>query len=843
MLKHVYRIIILLFVFAGSFYYFSRDIQEEVNAVQGTVAMGKTSFPIITIKQDGEEFNLLHGYSSNLDANLVREAITPLTEDQSFDVLIDEKENDVKRVIYELRSTADNALLDTDTINALEKDGDYKAAHIKLKATLTGEQEYALKIILVTSKSRKINYYTRVAKVQEAKTKEKLDFIMDFHNSIMDKERASDIIAYLEPESGADNTSLAHVDIHSSFDLISWGALKPEAVSPVLPTIDEINGDTASVSLNYIVSAKTESGEEYYQVKEFYRIRYTNTRIYLLNYDRTMEAYFDLELTSLAKSEFKLGITKNTDIDFVTSGKNSKISFVRLGELWYYNLTENKMTRVFSFRQDDTDYVRDIYSEHDVQILKMDDDGNIDFMVYGYMNRGVYEGSVGMIFYRYYSGENRIEELLYVPVNITYQLLKEELDSFSYVNTQQVFYFILNNKIYSYNLITDNLAVIAENVQKDNYTVDVTGHYIAWENSDQKGQVTEITLMDLESGIMDSFKAPKNEIINLLGKIDNNIIYGYGKKDTSTTAPDGTPLTLMYEIEISDKDKNILKKYSKKGFYITGASTKGNIITLTRLTKNDSGDYEAAADDYILNQVTESYKAFRISDRITEKTLTEYYISLPGGFTMEKLPTLVKTRNTIINEDTTLRLKDSILTLPPFVVYAKGEVASFNQSAGEAISQAYDLAGSVIDNNQQVIWERGIRSAMVNLSGITPVYDYENSIRASVEMLNNYKKGYEDAAPKKDTLTGMMQEKLGDSSLNISGATLDQALYYVNKKRPVIAMKSSKEAVVIIGFDMYNITVIDPSLSKTMKIGLNDADQLFSQAGNLFFTYVEDPAR
>ena len=72
MLKHIYRLIILLFIFSGALYYFSKDIDEEVNQTQGTVSMGKTSFPVITIRQDNKECNLLHGYSTNLDASLVK---------------------------------------------------------------------------------------------------------------------------------------------------------------------------------------------------------------------------------------------------------------------------------------------------------------------------------------------------------------------------------------------------------------------------------------------------------------------------------------------------------------------------------------------------------------------------------------------------------------------------------------------------------------------------------------------------------------------------------------------------------------------------------------------------
>ncbi len=425
-------------------------------------------------------------------------------------------------------------------------------------------------------------------------------------------------------------------------------------------------------------------------------------------------------------------------------------------------------------------------------------------------------------------------------MNITYQLLKEELDGFSYVNSNEVFYFILNSRIYSYNLITDNLSVVAEDVDKDSYIVDADNHYIAWENTIDKSKVTEIYILDLETGEKDSLRASNNEIINLLGKIDNNIIYGYGKKNAYMTTPDGTLLTLMYEIEITDKNKKILKNYQKDGYFITGAYAEGNIITLKRAVKGGGGEYEEADDDYILNSVAENHKVFHITERVTEKMLTEYYISLPSGFSMEKLPLLAKTKNTIITEDTTLRLKDSIFELPAFTVYAKGEAVASGESAGEAIENAFNVIGTVMNSKQQIIWERIIRRSTVNISGVTPIYSGQDSKRSCVAMLSSYKKGYDDSSSSADSLVTMLKEKLGDSYLNISGANLEQALYYVNRNQPVIAMKNKKEAVLIVGFDMYNITVIDPSLGRTMKIGLKDAGELFDKAGNMFYTYFDE---
>ena len=48
--------------------------------------------------------------------------------------------------------------------------------------------------------------------------------------------------------------------------------------------------------------------------------------------------------------------------------------------------------KVFSFRDDDSVDVRSNYDHHDIRILSVEDDGDMDFLVYGYMNRGNHEG-------------------------------------------------------------------------------------------------------------------------------------------------------------------------------------------------------------------------------------------------------------------------------------------------------------------------------------------------------------------------------------------------------------------------------------------------------------------
>lgn len=842
MYKYLYKAIILLVVFAGSIYYFGKDMKEEVFDVVQTVKMNETSFPVITLRLGNENVNRLLGYSNSLPPNLVRESITPLSNDQSFVVVIDEKENEVKRVIYELRSVEDNRLLETDTINALEKEGENKTAKIKFKSELTEKQEYAVKITLVTSKSRKMNYYTRV-KLQPAYLKNQIAFAMNFHNTIMDKKKAESIIAYLEPDPSKDSTSLAYVDIHSSFDLVSWGNLQPKVLGDIVPTITEVNSDITSIILKYTISAKTASGVEQYNVKEFYRVRYTSSRMYLLNYSRTMESEFDINLTSLAKSEFKLGITNNPEIELVTSQDNNKLSFVDGRELWFYNRAENSAVKVFSFKQKDTDYIRDNYDQHNIKILNMDDNGDIDFMVYGYMNRGDYEGRVGILLYHYYSGENRIEEQVYIPMNVTYQILKEQLNEFNYVNEIGTFYFTINKNIYAYNLTTKKLKVITTGIDENKFVFSKQQHFIAWQNNSKVSESKAITMLDLETGVEKLIEAPSNNSIKLLGKINDNILYGFAKTKDIKTTINGNLLVPMYKVLITDSNNKILKEYSKKGYYVTNASVIDNVITLNRIKLTNSNGtlrYENAGSDNILNNSIKQNVKAEVTKRVTEQTLTEYYISLPEGFLMEQKPKYNTTINTIITKDTTLRLEDAEKLPGKYVVYATGDVIGYFDNAGRAISKADEKIGVVLNNKQEVIWERGAKRDSSLIEDIKPEYVAGQSVLSGVRTLIKYRNGsMYSVNGNKESAYELLKENLGDSYLNLTGCTLDEVLYYVSEKQPVLAMKDSNDAVLIVGYDLYNITVLDLELQRTMKIGINDSVEMFKNAGNIFISYTK----
>ena len=79
---------------------------------------------------------------------------------------------------------------------------------------------------------------------------------------------------------------------------------------------------------------------------------------------------------------------------------------------------------------------------------------------------------------------------------------------------------------------------------------------------------------------------------------------------------------------------------------------------------------------------------------------------------------------------------------------------------------------------------------------------------------------------------------IGVQVLDLSGCSLDAVLYYVNQDIPVLAILEDGEAVLVTGFNEFNVVIMEPSTGKLYKKGMNDATTWFAENGNHFITYM-----
>ncbi|MDE6983401.1 MAG: hypothetical protein K2O99_02535, partial [Lachnospiraceae bacterium] len=352
-------------------------------------------------------------------------------------------------------------------------------------------------ILMLQVGGETVRYYTRIIDGEGWNVYEKLAFVRDFHEKTFDKERSKELATYMEPNARGDNTTLSRVDIHCSLKQVAWADLNVKRISKPHLVISEMDTHTASIRMNYRVETVVGKKRDTYNVVEFYRIRYTPDRTYLLDYERTMNQIFDPEADVYGSNKIMLGI-RDDKVQMMESDGGSNLAFVNENQLFCYHAADKKMSYLFSFY--DGDDPRSIYDNHAIKILNVDETENVRFMVYGYMNRGTHEGKIGVQVCEYNGMLNTVEELIFIPYNKSYATLRTDMEQLSYINRNGIFYIYLDGSILAINLMDRTCEEIAQNLQQESFQVSDTNRMLVWQNTADAYSCTKLILMDLNTG-------------------------------------------------------------------------------------------------------------------------------------------------------------------------------------------------------------------------------------------------------------------------------------------------------------------------------------------------------
>lgn len=799
--------------------------------------MAQATLPVVSFYYGNQQVNELHGHTIQMDAVYMRDSITPLEKNRILPVCVNTYGKDIDRIAYEIRS------LDTKRLVAEAEVKDYTVEEEKLKAdikiqNIIQEGEEYLMILKLEQGSKEIYYYTRLIQPVDSYVEESLEFAMDFHDTSMNKEAAGKLATYLEPDASADNNNLNLVTIHSSLKQLTWGDFKYQQVSEPIPSLKEISRDCNVITLRYNVASEGEGDTEYYNVEEYYRVRYTSARPYLLNYERTMNRIFTGDKDSVYDKYIQLGI-RSKNVDYVSNENGSVVGFVQEGELWSYNGNSNQMTRVFSFRSDNQEpKVRENYDQHEVRIVSVDESGNMDFLVYGYMNRGTHEGRTGISVCRYDAMTNTVEEQLFVPVTMSYQVMKEDLGELAYQNNQKQFFLVAGGTLYQ--IDPDSLEVTEKKkgLERESYAVSESGRFFAYQEEEQDGV---LHLEDLETGESHEVKAQAGEEIRILGFIGEDLVCGAVRESDVTQYAAREGVLPMYQVEIVSPEENckVVKTYEKGGYYISDVRIEGNTIYLDRLQREGDG-YREASGDTIVNSEAGQKSGMDIHTTSTEGKQTQIQIELPKVPKDEKFRQL--TTKEIVHEEPKevgLELKNQ----GQYYAYAAGKVVLGSSDPAEVIRAADGRMGVVTGEKQQYVWKRTKKSQQESLiAGGTQAEGSSSLERCLNLMLNKEGLSLDTGTLLNNGASArqILEEALKECEvLELSGCTLQQVLYYVSCGTPVLAMENGSEAVLITGYDASTVLIYEPSTGNVGRQNLDEAAAQFQSAGNIFCAYLK----
>ena len=794
-----------------------------------TTTMADATLPVLYAETNGQLCNETHGYVEEMDGRYMKDTIAAVSSDHQLQLALEKHNAQVKTVSYEVRTMDQSRLIQNGQGLSGEDDGQYVRYTLELKDLLEKEQDYLLILQVETEAQPVVYYYMQLTYLGDNHLKECMDFAQEFHQVTVEKQTDSSYLSYLEPNGTMDGKSLGYVNIHSRSGPVTWGDMPVSQTTDTKVQFTDVTSDVASMILAYEI--ENTDTKETYQVEESVRVRYTASRMYLLAYERTAEKIFDpgKQLTEDGKVSFGI---QSGEIRNKKNTEENVVGFVQQGQLWCYDFGQNRLSMVYGFQNGSDE--RGTYNAHDFRILKMEDSGSMNFLVYGYIDRGNYEGRSGILLCRYDALVNTVEEQFFLPSDKPFSAMKEDVGKLAVENNDGMAWLSYKGMILQIDLSDCSVKVLAENIDESRIQVSDSGQGAAWTDDTAE----RIYLLDTETAQMKQIRADSGERVRALGFMEEDFIYGTARQGDIQEDMTGQEIFPMYRVIIKNHNGGEVREfeYGSKGKYVTDISIVENRIDLSCVQLAGDGSYAEALPEpitYTSENKTTLLSWKTVYDDVKRNELILNYSGTVKTGNMKR----PKVKLVIFEGSRTLELEST--GTERYLAYAfDGQTESFD-TLSESVQWAYDHMGSVWKDGT-CFWSRGTRQTRVTLSGFEEAEEAGtgSALEQCIQRMLRQKQIYTEVAS--ETAAGMpiwkiCEQELGDNSCILYGCTLDMALYYVDQGMPVTAM-TSDGAVLIVGYDPQNVILWTPGQTELRTMGRGDASAAFADGGNLFFT-------
>lgn len=769
-----------------------------------TVGLDGASCPQVSFEMGGYQMNQLEGYVKEMDVTVLRDTITPVIYNQ-VTAVIDAHDAEITGIDYAVYSLDGKEKLYEDTISKPQEE---------VKLEFSGEDlledEKVLKLTLHVGEEKEIYYYTRIVDASDANLKICLDYANDFHTNALQKLEDQGVETAIETTANGNEGALSHVTINSDFDHVSWGKLEPQVIEKVRWKIKELKNSYTCLELEYQVAGKGEENEQdAYRVEEFFKIRHSAKakKTYLLEYDRKMNQIFDPIGQVLGKKGIILGIA-DENISYKSNKDGTIVSFVQANELWSYHKEKNEMTLIFSFDAEEGYDERNLLNKHEIEILNHSNKGNIRFAVKGYMNRGNHEGEVGVAVYYYDANEKIVTEEAFVAYD---RALESEVLFNAKTN---VLYLLNDGTFHEFKLDYRSQDVIAQGLTEEEYKISPNGNMIAYIDKTVENSGSKIILQNLKKEEELEVTGEEGETLIPLGFIGSDFIYGVTKSSDAGETISGEKVFPMYKLDIVNVKGEIEMSYEKPGKYILSASIEDNMITVSLGTVN-AKVYSPEREDYITNNESEEESKVYLESYVTELKERQRRLTFAEG--LEDTNPKILTANQTLSSEALEFVLEGRETSDKYQVYAYGELYGKYRELSEAIQAAKEHTGVVVDAGLRCIWEMSNRD-------LNYVISQENKVVPA--LLKNLDKG----------MTPMEAAEAVDGAVcvDLTGCAAEDILYIINQDIPVIAMTSSKKAIVLTGYNEISIFYQTPGKEERKSVSYEKMDEMTKKSGNTY---------
>lgn len=673
---------------------FNRNQESDNNeGAANTVTEDMT--PQLNAYCEKEKIGEIDGYTMEMDEQFIKDVIIPVTTSRQVYMEINVNNNQIDSIAYEIKSTSDKRLVDGGEITGwTQKDGKISFVY-EASAILEPGTEYFFKITLTCEKHDEIYYYARIMASDEDFVQDQIKFAKDFSEKTFDAEKATKLALYLEPDASLANDNLGKVTINSNYSMLTWSTLKPEKTTDTEITSKDFcikdSGQAGTYTMNYQIKATNgQSIEEKYNVSETITVWTFAGEQYVLAYDREVNQIWEATANNVGNGFIDLGIQNTTDIEHVESANQQFIAYAINGDVYVMDVIQKKIVSVYKLEAEDSDTLYKTRSK----VIKVDDSGNVDYMIYGYSPSHKHSGKNGISIMEYNNEKNESVESAFIPCTVSAAVIDKQLSNLCHVGDGTL-YIMLENTVYFANLKTKEWGTLMNNMESGSYAVSDDGTVIAYNTSGKRSDSDSITIVDLTNGNKNTIEAGAGNKITVCGYTGSNLVYGLGNANT-VGKYNYLP---MYKLEIVDKDLNTIKSYSKNKVIITEVEITDTIINIKRQKMG-----KAIEDDQLLDNTEETEVVASPSYYLDNVKQKELAISFTNNLDSNlELETVNQGKITFDNRVEVDAVFENVAE-DRYYVYGYGKLQGIFGDKKTAEKAAHDACGLVTDANGQKIW-------------------------------------------------------------------------------------------------------------------------------------------
>lgn len=767
----------------------------------------ESTFPVLYVYRNEKRLNEMRAYQEVNYSDTANQNITLLQDERELNILSVNNGNIINEIEYEVREKTTNKLIERTRLGIDTSEEDETIFKMQIQNLIRQNESYLL-IINVNLGAKQVHYFANIMSKPKNRLDEVLDRVEAWTRSTFDDAEARSIVQYLETNKNVDQRQLHDVTIESSYEQITWANTNMELISDLIYDVFQVQDYSFNINIRYLTKSKNDKENYFYTNVDQFVLRWDDRRYYYMKFNRETEELTNIDNKPFdeERKRFYLGVTDPNDFKKIESENKNFFAFAKNKEVYFYDSDANTIKAIYSKRPDTKEKFLHMSQDYDVKIMSVSDEGNVQFIKYGYEMEGINEGYIGIDLYEYNRELDVVEEKIFIPVFTTYQNLKYDVEKLCTVKDNRIIFKNYNN-VYSVDIDLAESILLAENFEETRFAASSDNKYFAY-NVD----LTHINIYNIDESRFINLEAKDGENIQVITFMNDDVFYAVsnaGNVWMDSGKIIGRP---CHEIVVKNVNTNEEKHFSESGRYQYNFVDEGVVLRYNKYSRNGT-HYTFLTNDVIVNNYFEENEIkYPYLEEFTKNKLRIGYINMEKkGLKFAKTTNLARKESEPLIFDTREIKEDDI-----YYVYNSGKLVKKLKVLSDAVDAIRNQYGYVKLNNKWTCYNRANKG---NVS----------YLRQNDSILENLE-GFVENFYLKDNKILVM---------NVTGVTERDLEYYISLKQKIAVFRNDTFLFFITGYDNVNY-VLEYSNRDRILTNRNEVKNMITNGGAILFAQLEN---